>query len=83
MIEGAYSPNPVGVMGSADWETPSTRIPPDKRHPYPGEIEFLEAEARKFAGTPRYDAQIAVWRRKVSKLFYALCVRRRIYIEGM
>lgn len=76
------SPRSWGVTGTADWESPSTWIPPDKRHPYPGEIEFLQAEARRSAGTPRYDAQLAVWRRKVSKLFYALCVRRRIYIEG-
>jgi hypothetical protein len=84
MIEGPYQPRAWTVMGDADWESPNdSKKPPDKRHPYPGEIELLEAEARKSAGRPRYEYKVAAWQSRVSKLFYALCVSRRIYIEGM
>ena len=82
MIEGSYAPRPWAVMGDADWEAPRT-APPGKRHPYPDELELLDIEARRIAGTPRYNAHLEVWRRRVSRLFYALCVDRGIYIEGM
>lgn len=82
MIEGSYVPRPWGVMGDADWEAPRP-APPGKRHPYPDELVFLEAEARRISGSPRYEAHLVAWRRKVSRLFYALCVGRGIYIEGV
>ena len=76
------SPRAWGVMGSADWESPGA-IPPGKRHPYPGELEFMYAESIKSAGPCNRSRDCTWWRRKVSRLFYALCVQRRIYIEGM
>ena len=83
MSDHSDSPRMWGITTDADWEIPTDRKPPDKRHPYPGEIDFLQAEAVRAAGNSRVNTRDASWwQRRVSRLFYALCLRRRIYIEG-
>jgi len=77
------SPRQWGVTGSADWEAPSPNKPPDKRHPYDGECDFLEREARRIVGPRPAGSDNASWMRRVSAEFRRLIVRRRIYIEGL
>lgn len=74
------SPRAWGITTDADWERPRAK-PPDKRHPYAGELEFLHAQAKREVG--RSDRERDWWKRKVSRAFTRLCVSRRIYIEGM
>ena len=74
-----HEPRFLGITASADWE--NTAPAHGKRNPYPGELDFLQAEARRLNPMRRREKKDQHARR-VSDAFHALMRGRKIFVDG-